>query len=84
MDVHPYYLIKRIIHACHMPFSYQGAFTRLDPTGQFKAMAEKRIPVGRMGEQEELSNLACYLVSDYSTWMNGEVGVVCGAQNHVK
>ena len=33
----------------------------------------KRIPVGRLGEVEELANLASYIVSDYANWMTGEV-----------
>jgi 2,4-dienoyl-CoA reductase len=45
----------------------------LDPTGAFTDKAQSRIPAGRLGQQEELSNLACYLLSDYSNWMNGQV-----------
>jgi hypothetical protein len=33
----------------------------------------KRIPVGRAGEVNELVNLAIYLLSDYSSWLNGQV-----------
>ena len=55
------------------PIYTEGAFSRLDPTGAFVDQAKKHIPCGRMGEQEELSNLACYLVSDFSSWLNGEV-----------
>ena len=33
----------------------------------------ERIPAGRLGEIPELANLATYLVSDYSSWMTGEV-----------
>ena len=51
----------------------QGAFSRLDPTGSFTKNATKRIPIGRMGHTEELANLAAYLVSDYASWMNGEI-----------
>jgi len=31
------------------------------------------IPVSRMGEKQELSNLALYLLSDYSSWVSGAV-----------
>jgi len=51
----------------------QGAFTRLDPSGTFRNAVKSRIPVGRLGEIPEFSNLACYLVSDYSSWMTGTV-----------
>ena len=32
------------------------------------------IPVGRLGEIEEIGNLATFLCSDYSSWINAEVG----------
>ena len=51
----------------------QGAFSRLDPTGQFKEEAINNLPAGRLGEINELANLAAYLVSDYSNWLTGEV-----------
>ncbi|KAG0711597.1 2,4-dienoyl-CoA reductase, mitochondrial [Chionoecetes opilio] len=54
------------------PIETEGAFSRLDPTGTFTKSAYKRIPAGRMGEVEELANLATYLVSDYSSWITGE------------
>jgi NAD(P)-dependent dehydrogenase (short-subunit alcohol dehydrogenase family) len=31
------------------------------------------IPVGRIGEIEEIANLATYLCSDYASWVNAEV-----------
>lgn len=51
----------------------KGAFSRLDPTGAFMEHAKNRIPIGRLGEQEELSNLASYLLSDYANWMTGQI-----------
>jgi len=62
------------------PVETEGAFSRLDPTGQFKKMAHKRIPSGRMGEVEEIANLACYLVSDYSSWISGESVAIDGGE----
>ena len=58
------------------PIYTEGAFTRLDPTGQFSTKMHEKLPVGRLGEQIELDNLAAYLVSDYSSWMNGAVSIV--------
>jgi len=55
------------------PIYTEGAFSRLDPTGEFVASAAKRIPTGRLGEKEELSNLAAYLLSDYSSWVTGQI-----------
>lgn len=40
----------------------------------------KQLPVGRLGEIEELANLACYLVSDYSSWITGETVNFDGGQ----
>ena len=51
----------------------QGAFSRLDPTGQFEEHLLEVLPTGRLGESEELSNLVSYMVSDYGSWMTGEV-----------
>ncbi len=34
----------------------------------------KVIPTGRLGEVEEIANLATYLCSDYASWINAEVG----------
>ena len=33
----------------------------------------ERNPTKRIGTREELANLVAYMVSDYSSWMNGEV-----------
>lgn len=55
------------------PIYTEGAFSRLDPTGAFADETKKRIPIGRLGDKEELSNLAAYLLSDYANWMTGQV-----------
>lgn len=54
-------------------FHLQGAFDRLDPTGEFAKQMVENTPVGRFGELEEIANLSAYLVSDYSNFMNGSV-----------
>jgi len=53
------------------PIETEGAFSRLDPTGQYRDEMMKRVASGRFGEKEELANLACYLASDYSNWITG-------------
>lgn len=54
------------------PVYTKGAFSRLDPGGIFsKEMAKGAIE--RMGEVAEVANMAAYLVSDYSSWLTGEV-----------
>ncbi|CAL8089021.1 unnamed protein product [Orchesella dallaii] len=57
-----------------------GAWSRLDPTGSFKDMALEKLPVGRFGGVEELANLACFLLSDYSSFMTGETVVFDGGE----
>lgn len=54
------------------PIYTEGAFSRLDPTGQFMNHAIKNMPVGRLGEIEEIANLASYVVSDYASWLSGD------------
>ena len=55
------------------PIETEGAFSRLDPTGQMMQHAVDVNPTGRMGEVEEIANLATYLCSDYGSWINAEV-----------
>lgn len=52
---------------------FQGAFSRLDPTGEFERKMLGRIPTGRLGKPAEIANLAAYVSSDYSNWMSGAV-----------
>jgi enoyl-[acyl-carrier-protein] reductase (NADH) len=40
----------------------------------------KKIPLKRLGEHQELANLAAYLISDYSTYINGEVITIDGGE----
>lgn len=63
------------------PFPTKGAWDRLLPEsirGNFD-MA-KKVPLGRVGEHQELANLAAYLVSDFSAYMNGEVITIDGGE----
>src|SRR6185312_4405531 len=50
----------------------EGAFSRLLPMKEMEAMAAKKNPIGRFGTHEELSDLAAFLVSDMSGYINGE------------
>jgi NAD(P)-dependent dehydrogenase (short-subunit alcohol dehydrogenase family) len=58
-----------------------GAFTRLDPTGEFTEKAIDKLPANRLGEQQEIANLAAYLVSDYSSWITGQVVFLDGGES---
>ena len=62
-------------------FPTKGAWERLLP-GDLKEKFDpsKKVPVGRVGEHQELSNLAAYLLSDYSSYINGEVITIDGAE----
>jgi NAD(P)-dependent dehydrogenase (short-subunit alcohol dehydrogenase family) len=50
----------------------EGAFSRLLPIKELEEQARKRNPVSRFGKHEELENLAAFLVSDQSEFINGE------------
>lgn len=63
------------------PFPTQGAWQRLFPQDVASEIDPlKRIPLGRFGEHQELANLAAYLVSDYSAYVNGEVITIDGGE----
>lgn len=63
------------------PFPTKGAWDRLLPGDlQEKFDMRKKVPLRRVGEHQELANLAAYLVSDYSAYMNGEVVTIDGGE----
>jgi NAD(P)-dependent dehydrogenase (short-subunit alcohol dehydrogenase family) len=62
------------------PFPTEGAWNALMPTPELEAEARARIPLGRFGEHEELANLAAFLVSDGSAFINGEVVTIDGGE----
>lgn len=63
------------------PFPTKGAWDRLLP-GDLKDKFDpaNKVPVGRVGEHQELADLAAYLVSDYSAYINGEVITIDGGE----
>ena len=63
------------------PFPTKGAWDRLFPK-PFSIFidGEKKLPLKRYGNHQELANLAAYLVSDYSAYVNGEVVTIDGAE----
>jgi NAD(P)-dependent dehydrogenase (short-subunit alcohol dehydrogenase family) len=63
------------------PFPTKGAWDRLVPGDLAdKIDMKNRVPLKRVGEHQELANLAAYLVSDYSSYMNGEVVTIDGGE----
>ncbi|PTM09907.1 MAG: short-chain dehydrogenase [Bacteroidetes bacterium] len=63
------------------PFPTKGAWDRLMP-GNLKDKFDmaKKVPLKRVGEHQELANLAAYLVSDFSSYINGEVITIDGGE----
>jgi len=62
------------------PVPTEGAFSRLLPRAELEELAKKRIPLGRFGTLEEFANLAAFLVSDGSTYINGDVITMDGGE----
>lgn len=63
------------------PFPTEGAWSRLLPGDLVKKFdPAARIPLKRVGEHQELANLAAYLLSDYSGYINGEVVTIDGGE----
>lgn len=63
------------------PFPTEGAWSRLLPGELVKKFdPAQRVPLKRVGEHQELANLAAYLMSDYSGYVNGEVITIDGGE----
>ncbi len=62
------------------PFPTEGAWSRLMPSKQFEEHAINKHPMKRFGKHEELTNLAAFLLSDMSEYINGECVVIDGGQ----
>ncbi len=62
------------------PFPTPGAWKRLLPDPKLEQKLIERIPVKRTGEHIELANLASYLMSDYSGFIQGEVITIDGGE----
>jgi NAD(P)-dependent dehydrogenase (short-subunit alcohol dehydrogenase family) len=63
------------------PFPTKGAWDRLLP-GDLKDKFDfkNKVPLKRVGEHQEFANLAAYLVSDFSSYINGEVVTIDGGE----
>ena len=63
------------------PFPTKGAWDRLLP-GDLKEKFDvaKKVPLKRVGDHQELANLAAYLMSDFSAYVNGEVITIDGGE----
>ncbi|RRO24061.1 SDR family oxidoreductase [Flavobacteriaceae bacterium 14752] len=63
------------------PFPTKGAWDRLLP-GDLKEKFDlsKKVPLQRVGDHQELANLAAYLLSDFAEYLNGEVVTIDGGE----
>jgi NAD(P)-dependent dehydrogenase (short-subunit alcohol dehydrogenase family) len=62
------------------PVPTEGAFSRVLPIADLEKIALTRNPLGRFGTIAELANLAAFLVSDFSGYINGEVVTMDGGE----
>ena len=63
------------------PFPTKGAWDRLLPGDMAKKFDFKnRVPLKRVGEHQELANLAAFMMSDFSGYINGEVITIDGGE----
>lgn len=63
------------------PFPTKGAWDRLLPGDLAEKFdMAKKVPLNRVGDHQELANLAAYLVSDFSAYVNGEVITIDGGE----
>jgi NAD(P)-dependent dehydrogenase (short-subunit alcohol dehydrogenase family) len=62
------------------PIPTEGAFSRLLPRPELEQLARERNPLGRFGTLEEFANLAAFLISDGSGYINGEVVTMDGGE----
>lgn len=63
------------------PFPTQGAWERLLPGDLARQFDFKnRVPLKRVGNHQELANLAAFLLSDFAGYINGEVITIDGGE----
>jgi NAD(P)-dependent dehydrogenase (short-subunit alcohol dehydrogenase family) len=62
------------------PFVTEGAWSRLIPSEQFENQIRESHLMKRFGSHDELANLAAYLLSAQSDYINGECVIIDGAQ----
>ena len=62
------------------PFPTKGAWDRLMPTDKLASDYTESVPMGRPGENDELANLASFLMADQCRYINGAIIPIDGAQ----
>ena len=62
------------------PFPTEGAWSRLMPSSEMETHRRNANPLQRFGRHDELTNLAAFIISDMSPYINGECVVIDGGQ----
>ena len=62
------------------PFPTEGMTARLSPKGDMQKDSDNTNPMGRMGEMNELQNLATFLMADGCEYLTGQTIAIDGAQ----
>lgn len=68
----------RLVAIAPGPFPTPGASANLRPEGRKTILAEDINPLGRVGQHEELADLASFLISDRAGYINGEMVTIDG------
>lgn len=62
------------------PFLTEGMASRLMPTEEMVEAVRNKNPLKRLGQLDEIANLAVFLISDGSGFINGEVVTIDGGE----
>lgn len=62
-------------------FPTKGAWANLYPEGSKKTPEEMEVPLRRVGDHTEISNLVAYLMSDMASYINGECITIDGGRD---
>lgn len=62
------------------PFPTEATRKNLFPIPEVQELIAGRVPLGRVGEMKEISDLAAFLVSDNASFINGEVITIDGGE----
>lgn len=62
------------------PFKTEGAWKNLIPDESYERVLMEKNPMKRLGTTKEISELISYLLSDYSSFINGEVITIDGGE----
>lgn len=62
------------------PFKTQGAWKNLIPDDSYEKILKEKNPMRRLGTTDEISELVSYLISDYSSFINGEIITIDGGE----